>query len=268
MTNYSFDNINNNLESLTEELARWSNKDPTQKKGYNSKCKVCTSKYLDEIEELREEGHTLEEIKDILNLDLSIMSLSRHFSKHYPKNQRYKLKQQILLLENIREAYIKYPYLEKYFKSKPLEYLERFNSKDGFCLDGFRLCPMLEAGTVSNCQDNITDIISSTSHKIDKALESLYFTSRDERVNQITIEGLQLQNLCLRCKENINSNRLNLLEKIITYNFLGIPIEDQELYFNLLTFDGNKEEFITNLGDIKGKIPQSTSHAKNLRDSL
>lgn len=257
MTNYSFDNINKNLEDLTNELARYSNKDPSQKVGYNSKCKVCTSKYLDEIEELREEGHTLEEIKEELELDLSIMSLSRHFSKHYPKNQRYKLKQQILLLENIKEAYIKYPYLEKYFKSKPLEYLERFNNDNGFCLDGFRLCPMLEAGTVSNCQDNIKNIIAKTRQDIDKALQSLYFSSRDERVNQIKIDNLQLQNLCLRCKEDINSNRLNLLEKIITYNFLEIPIEDQELYFNLLTFDGNKEDFITRLGEIKGKIPQS-----------
>ena len=257
MTNYSFDNINKNLEDLTNELAKYSNKDPSQKVGYSSKCKVCNSKRLDDIEELREEGYTLEEIKETLELDLSIMSLSRHFSKHYPKNQRYKLKQQILLLENIKEAYIKYPYLEKYFKSKPLEYLERFNNNDGFCLDSFKLCPMLEARTVSNCQDNIKNIMAKTKTDIDKALAGIYFTRRDEISNQINIKGLQLQNLCLKCKENINSNRLNLLEKIITYNFLEIPIEDKELYFSLLNFDGNKEEFITSLGEIKGKIPQS-----------
>lgn len=130
--NFSFDNINKNLESLTSELARYSNKDPSKKIGYNSKCKVCNDPKLNDIEKLREEGYTLEEIKEVLELDLSIMSLSRHFKNHYPKNQRYKLKQQILLLENIREAYIKYPYLENYFKSRPLEYLVEFNKIKAF----------------------------------------------------------------------------------------------------------------------------------------
>lgn len=251
MSNFSFDNINNNLESLTQELARWSNNNDPKKIGYNSKCKVCNSKHLDKIEELREEGHTLEEIKETLGLDLSIMSLSRHFSKHYPKNQRYKLKQQILLLENIKEAYTKYPYLESYFKSKPIEYLERFNSQDGFCTDGFRLCKMLKAGTVSNCKGNINNIIRDTMEEIDQLKNKIYFISREEQINQIHITSLELQTLCYRCKEDINSNRLDLLEKIITYNFLNLPIEDKELYFNLLTFEGNKKDFVKHLGEIK-----------------
>ena len=251
MSNYSFENINKNLEDLTQDLARWSNNNDLKKIGYNSKCKVCNSKHLDKIEELREEGHTLEEIKETLDLDLSIMSLSRHFSKHYPKNQRYKLKQQILLLENIREAYIKYPYLESYFKSKPLEYLERFNSQDGFCTDGFRLCKMLEAGTVCNCRENINNILKDTFSKIKEVDNRVYFTKREEVVNQLHIESLQLQTLCYRCKETINSNRLDLLEKIITYNFLNLPIENKELYFNLLNFDGNKKDFVKHLGEIK-----------------
>ena len=248
---YSFENINKDLEDLTQKLERWKETNNNKKIGYAPKCKVCNSPHLDKIEELKEKGYTLEDIKTELDLDLSIMSLSRHFKNHYPKNQRYKLKQQILLLENIREAYIKYPYLENYFKSKPLEYLERFNNKDGFCTDGFCLCSQLEAGTVSNSYDNINSIGQKMLNDIDQVREGYYFNT-DEKINQIKLDGTLIINMCLKCKESINSDRLDLLEKIITYNFLNLPIEDTETYFNFLNFKGSKKEFINSLGEIKG----------------
>lgn len=251
--NYSFENINKDLEDLTQKLEKWKETNNTDKVGYSPKCKVCNSPHLDKIEELKEKGYTLEDIKETLNLDLSIMSLSRHFKNHYPKNQRYKLKQQILLLENIKEAYTKYPYLENYFKSKPLEYLERFNNTDGFCTDGFCLCSQLEAGTVSNCYDNINSIGQKMLNDIENIGNTLYFGARDDKVNQIKLDSTLIINICLRCKESINSDRLDLLEKIITYNFLNLPIEDTETYFNFLNFKGSKKEFITSLGEIKGE---------------
>lgn len=251
---YSFKNINKDLEDLTQKLERWKETNNNKKIGYSPKCKVCNSPHLDKIEELKEKGYTLEDIKTELDLDLSIMSLSRHFKNHYPKNQRYKLKQQILLLENIREAYIKYPYLENYFKSKPLEYLERFNNKDGFCTDGFCLCHNLEAGTVSNCYDNINSIGQKMFNEIDQVRGGYYFNT-DEKINEIKLDSTLLINMCLRCKESINSDRLDLLEKIITYNFLNLPIEDTETYFNFLNFKGSKKEFINSLGEIKGDTP-------------
>lgn len=255
MTNskYSFDNINKNLEDLTQKLDNWKEQKPN-KIGYSPKCKVCNSPHLDKIEELKEKGHTLEDIKESLDLDLSIMSLSRHFTNHYPKNQRYKLKQQLTLMENIREAYIKYPYLEKYFKSKPLEYLERFNSQEGFCTDGFCLCKLIDPSTVGNCYSNLNNLLKKMYNDIDKVKEKYYFNS-DKEVLQIQINSLLYQNHCLKCKMSIDSDRLDLLEKIITYNFLNIAIEDKETYFNLLNFDGDKEEFIKSLDIIKGETP-------------
>ena len=250
--NYSFENINKNLEDLTKRLEKWQEINHNKKVGYSPKCKVCNSPHLDKIEELKEKGHTLEDIKDSLSLDLSIMSLSRHFQNHYPKNQRYKLRQQITFLENIQEAYKKYPYLENYFKSKPLEYLERFNTSDGFCTDGFCLCNMLEAGTVGDSWTNINNIGQKMFKDIEKIKESYYFSTQSDKITNTKIEALLLQNLCLRCKEDINTQRLDLLEKIITFNFLNIPIDDKETYFNLLNFKGTKEEFITSLGEIKG----------------
>ena len=86
--------------------------------GYAPRCKVCNSPQVDEIERLREEGCPYEVIIERLDLDMSIMSLSRHFKDHYPKRTRYKLKRKKLMLENVIEAIEKYPYLEAYFKNK------------------------------------------------------------------------------------------------------------------------------------------------------
>ena len=253
--NYSFEKINKDLEDLTQRLDRWKEINHNNKIGYSPKCKVCNSPHLDKIEELKEKGYTLEDIKDSLNLDLSIMSLSRHFTNHYPKNQRYKLRQKINFLENIQEAYTKYPYLENYFKSKPLEYLERFNNNDGFCTDGFCLCSYLEAGTVSNCYDNINNIGQKMLNDIEKINQDYFYSTRGERITQKKLDSALLINLCLRCKESYTSDRLDLLEKIITYNFLNIPIEDKETYFNFLNFKGSKEDFIKSIGEIKGETP-------------
>lgn len=252
--NYSFENVNKELEDLTQMLDKWKEINHNKKIGYSPKCKVCNSPHLDKIEELKEEGYTLEDIKETLGLDFSIMSLSRHFKNHYPKNQRYKLRQKINFLENIREAYIKYPYLENYFKSKPLEYLERFNNSEGFCTDGFCLCHSLKAGTVSNCYDNISNIGRKMLDDVEEVKKGFYF-SEGERVTQIKLDATLLINMCLRCKETYTSDRLDLLERIITYNFLNIPIEDKETYFNYLNFKGTKEEFITSIGELRGETP-------------
>ena len=255
MSNYSFDKINKELEDLTQQLERWKEINHNKKIGYSPKCKVCNSPELDKIEELKEKGYTLGDIKESLNLDFSIMSLSRHFKNHYPKNQRYKLKQRILLLENIKEAYTKYPYLENFFKSKPLEYLERFNNKDGFCTDGFCLCHTLEAGTVSNCYDNISNIGQRMLNDIETINKDYFYSTREENITKVKLDSTLIINMCLRCKESYTSDRLDLLEKIITYNFLNIPIEDKETYFNYLNFKGSKEEFIKSIGELREQTP-------------
>ena len=54
---------------------------------------------------------------------------------------------------------------------------------------------------------------------------------------------------CLNCKNEYNEERLNLLEKIITYHFLKLPPENKELYYNLLNFQGSIEEFIEALSE-------------------
>lgn len=63
-----------------------------KKIGYEPKCKVCNSQYQEVIERSREEGATLEDMKDYLEEKgetISLMSLSRHFDRHYPSRKRY-----------------------------------------------------------------------------------------------------------------------------------------------------------------------------------
>ena len=212
---------------------------------------------MDEIEKLREEYYTYEEIKEELGLtDISIMSLSRHFQNHYPNSQKYKEEQQIKLLENIREAYLKYPFLEDYFKNKELGYLEDFNTEYGFCTDRFGLCSHIPASTVSNGHDNIFNLYRRQSEEIKESQENSWrmYGDKDE-ITSIKLKYNEVINICLNCKNQIQEERLTLLEKIITYNFLNIPPENKELYFNLLQFDGNPDEYIQTLEEANTENP-------------
>lgn len=248
---YGLKGIEKLLKEMEARRQKMEAKAYNKKVGYAPKCKVCNSTHLDEIEKLRENGYTYEEIVQELNItDISIMSLSRHFKNHYPKSQAYKNKQKIEMLENIREAYIKHPFLEDYFKNKDLTYLEIFNKEYGFCTDKFSLCEQIPASTVSNSCMNINHLQVQNERELQQKNTGYFGLDQEER-NSINLKYLDLVTDCLQCKDSINENRINLLEKIITYNFLNISPENKELYFNLLEFDGNPEEFIQTLTEAK-----------------
>jgi hypothetical protein len=251
---YNLHGIQKLLQDLETKQKKAETRRHNKKIGYAPKCTVCNDPKLDEIEKLREQHYTLQDIKDYLQLDCSIMALSRHFKNHYPKSQEYKRKQQIQMLENIKEAYIKYPFLEEYFKDKPLQYLEEFNQSKGFCTDRFSLCKYMKASTVSNGFDNVFDIWEEELQTI-KEMENSYRYYEREKVPTIKQNFTDKVTYCLNCKNQIQEERLTLLEKIITYNFLNIAPENKELYFNLLQFDGNPEEFIQKLTEAKEENP-------------
>ena len=90
---YGLKGIEKLLSDLKEKEDKLKQKIYNNKVGYAPKCKVCNSPLVHEIEELREEGYTLEDILEELEItDISIMSLSRHFKNHYPKSKEYKQK--------------------------------------------------------------------------------------------------------------------------------------------------------------------------------
>ena len=248
---YDLNKIQEMLKELKETQEKQRQKAYNKQVGYAPKCKVCNSDKLNEIESLREQGYTYEEIVDSLELDFSIMALSRHFKNHYPKSQAYKEKQALQMLENIKEAYIKYPFLEEHFKNQPLEYLETFNSQYGFCTDSFTLCKQIKPGTVKNSYGNIVDIFNEEYTELQELKDSYSYWSNREKIPEIKLKHSDKVIVCLNCKNDIQEERLNLLEKIVTYNFLNIPPENQELYFNLLHFKGNPDEFIQMLTKTK-----------------
>lgn len=213
--------------------------------GYSPRCSVCNCDELDEIEKLHEDGHGYEYIKEVLDLDMSIMSLSRHFRNHYPQSQRFKRKKKIELLKNVREAFIKYPFLERYFNNKELEDLEDFNEEYGFCLDRFDLCGYIRPCTVSTGSDNIHDLYKREREEIERIKNNPYsFIGHDDKIKDAQLKYNKIINMCLNCKNDLQEQRINLIERIITYNFLGVDPGNKELYFSLLNFNGNKDEFI------------------------
>ena len=247
---YSLMEIQDELQYLYQHLEKNSPSQFNKHIGYNGKCKVCTNPKIDDIEKLREQGKTLKEIKAELNLDLSIMSLSRHFKNHYPKNQRYKTKQKISMLENMQEAYKQYPYLEDYFKRRDLTYMETFNNSKGFCKDTFRLCPFIPAGTVSDCSNTIRTFIKKAQDGFYKS----YFGNTDA---YNYLQAMENQILCIDCKEKVNEDRLDLLEQVLLYNVLNIPSDNKELYFSLVYSKKDKAEFTKMLSNVQEAFNQS-----------
>ncbi|HNR25404.1 MAG TPA: hypothetical protein PKI66_01670, partial [Methanobacteriaceae archaeon] len=80
------------LQKFNDQLVRMSEYAHNKKIGYEPKCKICNSKNQIKVEAAREEGCTLEEIRDYLEdqgEEVSIMSLSRHFERHYPIRREY-----------------------------------------------------------------------------------------------------------------------------------------------------------------------------------
>ena len=254
----SLQGISKLLQDIEARQEKRKQKEYNKKIGYAPKCSICNDPQLDEIEKLREDGYTLQEIKDNLQLGCSIMALSRHFKNHYPQSQAYKQKQQIQALKNMQEAYTKYPFLEDYFKNKELGYLEEFNTEYGFCTDRFGLCSHLPASTVSNGYKNIHRLYNEQDQEIQRHKENSFSFYDDNETTAIRLRYNNVINICLNCKNQIQEERLTLLEKIITYNFLNIAPENKELYFNLLEFDGNPEEFIQTLTEAKEETQQGT----------
>ena len=91
----SFKSIEKLLMDLEERQQKQQQKRYNKKVGYAPKCSICNDPKLNKKKKLREDGYTLQDIKDSLQLDCSIMALSRHFKNHYPQSQAYKEKLQL-----------------------------------------------------------------------------------------------------------------------------------------------------------------------------
>lgn len=113
-------------------------------KSIESRCKVCQHPKRLEIEKLRVQGHTYKDIKEILELDFSIMSIQRHMAQHYKKNLYYY--QQLIKdnKEELKKVLGENSELEYLLKAENREDLEIFLDIKGYCKTENRLCDLIE----------------------------------------------------------------------------------------------------------------------------
>ena len=236
----SIDKFINEVENITAILEKRELEAQYKEMGYSVRCKVCNHPDVDEIEKLREDGYTYENIIDKLNLDLSVMSLSRHFKNHYPKKTSYKLKRKKLMLESVIEAIQKYPYLEDYFKDKDYEEIKEFTEVRGFCTDCFKLCDLIPANKVLNSYEIQKILLEGILNDLENNSSYLYRKKPDKD----TFNLLLGKEKCLNCKNSILTKRLEIFEKIITLQLGNSDIKPSELLYTCkVEYNGDMNSF-------------------------
>ena len=239
------------INKLMNDIKAKQEKTQTRKRykemGYSPRCSICNHPDVDEIEQLYEAGHTYEFIKEHLNLDMSLMSLSRHFRNHYPKSVEFKQKKKLEMLERVQQSYKKYPFLEDYFKNKSLEDLTAFNSDAGLCTDCFKLCEHIRPCTATNGYNNIKDLKEREKQEIKNYYKNSYGLPNKDTIQNIRNQYNNIMVTCMNCRNKILNDRIELLEKIITNNFIKLPSDANELYYMMLNYEGDTNEFIESM---------------------
>jgi len=237
------------LKQINESMAKRKQKAHYHEIGYSTKCKTCNHQQLEDIERLYNEGYSYQNIIDQLQLeDISIMALSRHFKNHYPKSQEYKAKQRKLALERLTYALKRWPFLEQYFMQQNDDFIRDFSKVNGFCIDKMGLCQYIAPGHVSSCQ-NITGITKDImDDKLNKAYDSqkqgIWINANDDIIN------------CLRCKDQINEQRMDLMELFICNEILNVDHMPKELYASWLQTSIDKQTFVNEMIQAKDQLEQ------------
>jgi len=212
--------------------------------GYSPKCSVCNHNKIFEIEEMREKNYTLEEIKEALGLEVSVMALSRHFKNHTPKRTAYKLKQELLMMDKVINIIKKYPFLETYFKTRNLIEIEEFIKVNGFCTDCFKLCDNIKASHVGNSRD----VIDYCNEQITNELNNISFGLSSWEIKRI-FNQIIIKDNCTYCKDKALNDRLNILENVISKSILDLDVSPKELIYLLNTkYDNNINLMLEALG--------------------
>jgi hypothetical protein len=190
--------------------------------GYEPRCSVCNCEYQADIEAMRENNKTFEEIRhfmDIKGIKISLMAFSRHFSRHYPQRKLFlehleckevKIDREVGL--KISEILEMHPYMDiNYFQKSStfshrnidglLESFEKCNQEIfvedyGFCNTCQQLCPIIPAKEATYADE-------------------LAITYQDKDYKKHTAIKLQ----CLECKLNhqdtLISHLLGIMSRIL-----------------------------------------------------
>ena len=252
------------LKKMTEDLERMERYANYKKIGYEPKCKICNSEYQNQVEALKEDDYTLEEMRDFLQEngeEVSIMSLSRHFDRHYPTRRAYlmgldeKKAQQILEGEMVIERDIKYhPEFEEILEEEHTyydfdkngeyrSYTEKgrdiYIFKMGYCITGSRFCKLI--GPLQYMVGSeVTDNLSTELFKIDNGLINDWMGEKKIKTLEKSLECTQCQAFYSEC---ISHGLLNLALN----RWYGVELEPEE--FNRILF---QEDFI--LEDVENEL--------------
>lgn len=242
------------LNKINNQLERMSEYAHNKKIGYEPKCKICNSEYQIQIEAAREEGCTLEEIRDYLegkDEDVSIMSLSRHFEKHYPIRKEYltgldeekaktilegekriesDLKSDPEFLEELESEHTIYGYDEnREYRGVNKKGRDIYIFDNGYCITAACFCelvPKLQRLAGSEVTDNLrTEIF-----KINNGLVSDWM---GEKKTKILENSLKCTNCQLFYNECITHGLLNM----ILNDKYGLTLEPEE--FNKVLYDND-----------------------------
>lgn len=262
----SLEKIYKDIEKLNNKLENHNQSIHYKNIGYAPRCKVCNHPDVDKIESLREDGYTYEDIIDMLDLDMSMMSLSRHFKYHYPKRTRYKLKRKKLMLESVIEAVKKYPYLEEYFKNKDYKEIKEFTEVKGFCTECFKLCDLIPPNKTYSSDELQNNLLNITIKDLEN---DKIFSYLNNKPDEKTIKLLLNKERCLSCKNNILTERLEILEKVMSTLILNRPNikPNQLLYILKVKYNNDIDLFykdIINIIEDNELIESPKSTLKNI----
>ena len=223
------------LNKINNQLARMSEYAHNKKIGYEPKCKICNSEYQIQIEAAREEGCTLEEIRDYLegkDEEVSIMSLSRHFERHYPKRREYltgideekaktilegekRIEQDIKydpeFLEELESEHTIYGFDEnREYRGVTKKGRDIYIFDYGFCLTGDRFCEMVPK--LQRLGGNeATDYLETEIFKINEGLVSDWMGEKKTKLLEKSLK-------CTTCQLLYNG--------FVTYGLLNLVLKD------------------------------------------
>lgn len=216
--------------------------------GYEPKCKICNSEYQNQVEALKEDDYTLEEMRDFLGdhgETVSIMSLSRHFERHYPTRKAYLMgldeekAQMILEGEKVIEKDIKYDpefeevlegdisiydYVDGEYKEIKKKARDVYIFDYGYCFTGDHLCKYVPKLKRLGGEE-VTANMNTELFKINNGLVNDWMGEKKTKILEEFIE-------CMQCQVTSNDCKTLGLLNLVLWKQYGATMEEDE--FNKL----------------------------------
>lgn len=255
------DKAGRELERVQDILNKMMRRAHNKRIGFEPKCKICTSKLVNEIEKKKREGATLKELQtyimDESHEEVSLMSLSRHFNIHYQQKLKYideeRLKEEKELQEGEKEIKKTLKYHPELEADLNFEYtLDNYDkptyNDEGICT-GFETYMrtgweifILDKGYCYTRQQFCDNIPKKQIYMSDEAISKIdtEIIRIEERSNdpfgEKRIHLLNKKFKCLQCSLWPKEMVLDGLLYLVTKKIVGTPME-MDKFYKLLSKD-------------------------------